>query len=280
MSIYLRWILESRCPPELPIRPSVPYQLSVDGRVALIDVGTTDHPAIWRVPVERLQWALSLCPVTLKRLPRLEGQELKEIRRLRLQLKRSPFLTSEQRRRFVADITELERQSRGAYEPTPRYSLTKSINGEDVPIHRLFVDARPGDGVTALDGDYLNFDVMKVRITIEPVPIGGVAVGKYRRPPAVESQEFDIPNLVVNASDEKSQRAFEKEMLQTKETLQGDVDETPLKVQPNATWRAGCFGQVVNAGKFDPLSKDDSVPVAHIGRESLEGLEATKKRKK
>lgn len=133
-------------------------------------------------------------------------------------------------------------------------------------VHRLFLDAELNDEVEAVDGDFTNFTTVTVRVIVEPVIADGLTVAKGDRPPSVESEEVTVPNLYVVNSDE-SQKNFEESMLQVKRTKYGDI-ENHLPIQPNADLgaRAMCYGQVVDAGTFEPLTADDPVPAGYVGR--------------
>jgi hypothetical protein len=266
-SQYLMWMRESRCPLEVKTSPGPEggFQYVINGDVALISVGDAEHQAVWRVPAERLQWALSLYPVSLRRLPALESDEARQLRLLKRKVKREmPFLTQGQREIFQRQIQGLENSQRQAYEPAPRFVLNKYQDGQEIPVHRLFLDAQRKDEVEAVDGDFLNFTTTRVRVTAAPVSTAGVAVAKGGRPPATYSTEVVVPNLYIMHSDQ-SQSDFEDSLLQVKSTAQDDID-THLKIQPNATWAAGCHGRIVDAGRFDPLTPGDAVPHDYVGR--------------
>lgn len=259
---HLEWLRESLCPLEVN-QAKDGFKYIVNGGVALIAVGDESCPAVWRVPVEKLSWALSLYPVSLKKLPAVESAERAEIRRLKRQVRREmPFLTLAQRCQFEAAIAELEQVDRRAFSPAPRYSLIKYINGQEIPVHRLYLDAGPGDEVFAVDDDFLNFGMASVTVTVEPALAEGL-VGSRSCGPSVSSR-IEIPNLQIVNSDVRQQE-FEDGMFQVKVTPQGDID-SHLKIQPNARWRAGDCGTVTDCGKFEPLTPDDAVPNDYVGR--------------
>ena len=56
-SKYLMWVRESRCPLEVKSLKGG-FQFTVNGDVALISVGDADHPAVWRVPLNHLEWGV------------------------------------------------------------------------------------------------------------------------------------------------------------------------------------------------------------------------------
>lgn len=264
---YLMWMRESRCPIEIEVEPKSGFEYIVNGDTALISVGDTEHPAVWRVPASHLDWALSLYPVTLKKLPSLEPPERREIRRLKRQLRtRMPFLTPEQRSVFEQSIKELESAQGRAYSAVPRYRLLKSIEGQEIPVHRLFLDAQRNDGVEAVDGDFLNFTTAKVRVTATPVDTGGTAVAKGDRAPSAWSEEVVVPNLYVVPCD-KSQKDFEESFLQVKMTPYGEP-RTSLKIQPNSKWLAGVDGHIADCGPSAPVTSDEAKDAGLAGFEA------------
>jgi hypothetical protein len=275
---YLLWMRESRCPLEVKTSTGSEggFQYVVNGDVALIEIASdTDH-AVWRVPASRLEWALALYPVGLRRLPPLESNEARQLRLLRRRVKREmQYLTQAQRQAFERKIQGLEESCRKAYEPAPRFMLVKYQDGQEIPLHRLFIDAQRNDEVEAVDGDFLNFTTATIRVTVEPVTVDGLTIVKGNRPPSAWSEELVVPNIYISDSDQ-SQKDFEDAFLQVKRTAQGDID-THLQIQPNAIWRAGCHGLVVDAGKFDPISEDDVVPVDYVGRGGTSSKDGTKK---
>ena len=260
---HLEWMRESFCPLEVTLAKDG-FQYIINGGVALIAVGDEFAPAVWRVPVEKLTWALSMYPVCLKKLPELESPERAQIRRLKRQVRREmPFLTPAQRDQFDHAIVELDQADRRAFPPVPRYSLVKYVNGQETSVHRLFVDAEWGDEVLAVDDDFLNFGLASVTVTVEPVAAEGL-LGRGRALGLPHVSRVEIPNLQIVNSD-NAQQEFEERIFQIKMTPRGDIDDR-LKIQPNAAWQAGCHGQVVDCGTFDPLTPEDAVPHDHVGR--------------
>jgi hypothetical protein len=212
MSTYLMWMRESKCRPEV-VAPRDGFRYTVNGGVALIDVGTPEQPAVWQVPVERLDWALSMYPVRLKELPPLENMTLKAHRRLQRKLQRDGrFLAEVGRQELEQEIDSLQQQAERDYAPTPRYELVKSVNGTDVPLHRLYLDAGRYDEVEALDGDFLNYTDTTVRVTMTLKAENGIAIRKGDQP-VLSVEELSLPNLRVTNSWTQ-QRVFEDEMAQ------------------------------------------------------------------
>jgi hypothetical protein len=257
---YLAWVREGRCPLKVKTSSNIDtpegFQYVVNGETALVSVGDAGTFAVWRIPVSCLEWALNLHPVSLKKLPPVESPEQAEIRRLKRRIRtRRPFLTPGQLSALEQKIERLEAADRRAYAPVPRYQLVKYADGREIPVHRLYLDAGVGDEIDAVDGDFLNFTTTKVRVTVEPVVESGLTVAKGMTRPKTWSEEITVQNLqITNNAD--AQKGFEESHLQVKTTPQGDID-THLPIQPNATWRAGRFGQVVDAGKFDPLTPEE-----------------------
>jgi hypothetical protein len=250
---YLAWVREGRCSLEVKTDSPEGFQYVVNGNVALISVGDAGTFAVWRVPASSLEWALSLHPVKLRKLPPVESPEAVEIRRLKRRIKtRRPFLIPGQLSALEQKIARLEAADRRAYAPVPRYQLVKYVDGREIPVHRLYLDAGAADEVDTVDGDFLNFTTTRVRVTVEPVVESGLTIAKGTTRPKTWSEEVTVQNLqITNNAD--AQKGFEESQLQVKMTPQGDID-THLPIQPNATWRAGRFGRVVDAGKFDPLT--------------------------
>jgi hypothetical protein len=259
---YLEWMQEHRCPAEPSTQPDGSpegFEYTVNGDTALIAVGDENEHAVWKIPIAHLEWALSLYPVTLKRLPPLESPQLKEIRRIRLKLTRSPLplFSAAQRTAFLDEIAELEAEASRNFDPSPRYCLIKSISNEQREIHRVFLGVDACCEVQAVNDDFLDFTFVPYRVTIAPVPMSGVAVGKYRRPPQVEvERDVMIPNLQIVNSD-KAQEDFRKSHLQVKLTPYGDIKMT-LPVQPNSKWATGVCGHVTDCGSSDPVTPEEA----------------------
>ena len=256
---YLLWMRELKCPLEVikPTASTAGFAYTVNGGTALIDVSSSDHPAVWRVPVSRLQWALSMYPVSLKRLPALESETMKQIRKLKRQFKnKMPFLTPAQREDFLKELSQLESMSPVDTSPH-RYMLIKYKDGRETPVHRLYLDAGPNDEVDCIDGDYLNFGMTKVRVTVEPVVTSGFAIAKGNRQPKAWEQEVAVQNFLITNNPDM-QKDFENSFLQVKTTPQGDI-KTSLRIQSNADLgkRTGVNGRVMDCGDFDPLTPDE-----------------------
>ncbi len=199
-----------------------------------------------------LEWALSLSPVTLRRLPDLESPEANEIRKLKRRAKSLPS----QYAVFAQEIEELEAAQSRAYPPVPRYRLVKYQDGEETPVHRLFVNAGIGDEVEAVDGDYLNFTTTKIDVTVRLLPNPKARAN----PELVWSEAKTVQNLrIVNNTE--AQQKFEQAVLQVKYTPQGDI-KTTLPVQPNADLgvRTGVEGgRVADCGVHRPLNAEERV---------------------
>ena len=251
---HLAWMQESRCP--LEVTRVNGFRYVINGDTALIEVGDIEHPCVWRVPVPRLQWALSMFPVAVKQLPALESEQTKQIRKLKRQFKcKMPYLTPDQRDAFVRDLEELEAMS-PKDTSAPRYVLIKYQDGRETPVHRLYLDAGPNDEVDAVDGDFLNFGTTKVRVTVEPVPVKGLAIAKGNQPPSW-THECEVPNLQI-VNSEEAQRDFEANHLQIRLTAHGDIKEASPKILPNAFW---------TDAKFQPLTPSE---IEVLGRGNVE----------
>jgi hypothetical protein len=138
-------------------------------------------------------------------------------------------------------IEDLEQKITRDYEPLKRYMLVKSIDAREVALHRLYVkefldptlrDGSSGDIVEAIDGDLCNFATASLRVRIESVSDKGLAVRAGKRPLLVEEIQI-VPNLQVVKS-ERTQTKFEDTMLQHRENVQGDLDESLLRILPNS----------------------------------------------
>jgi len=231
VSRYLSWLKESKLPPEV-ITPHQreAFQYTVNGDVALIKIVDGDNVAIWKIPVDKLDWALSLYPVFLKRLPDLESDDGRQRRCLETRL-RKKGLSAARRQEIESKISELRQPK--TFSPVPRFMLLKYVNGSQRFVHHMFLDAGPGDIVESINGDYLDFTSVSISVTSKIVTQGGVGVRKGDRP-IEESEEVTLPNLYVIRSD-VSQRNFEQSMLRMKFTVQGDPDTRPLRVLPNGS---------------------------------------------
>ena len=157
---------------------------------------------------------------------------------------------------------------RGAGTPdlAPISTLEEIIEGQEIPVHRLFLDAQRNDGVEAVDGDFLNFTTAKVRVTATPVDTGGTAVAKGDRAPSAWSEEVVVPNLYVVPCD-KSQKDFEESFLQVKMTPYGEP-RTSLKIQPNSKWLAGVDGHIADCGPSAPVTSDEAKDAGLAGFEA------------
>ena len=259
-AFYLMWMRESKLQLEIE-KAEDGFRYVINGETALIEVTDGGDHVVWRVPVTKLEWALSMYPVSLKRLPDLEPPEKAQCRRLRLQLKkRLPFLTPEQRQVIENKIDQLRAMDQRAFAPVPRFMLLKYINGSQVAVHRLFVDAGPDDEVAAVDDDFTNFTTTTLVTTFEAKECPVVPYPAYQT-------ETVVQNLQITNNAE-AQKKFEDAFLQTKQTQQGDIDESPLRVQPNADFgrRTGIEGGLTaDCGRFIPLSEEEITAVGLQG---------------
>jgi hypothetical protein len=290
---------ESRVPCEVAPKKfdDFQYEVSADGTTALIPVGDDSVHGIWKIPIAQLGWAREMMPVFLKRLPDLEPVEVARQRQIRHQSRyMKAKLTVEQRQSFEKELSELDEQIARRYTPVPRYCLMKWTERRDIPVHRLYVTSDDAADVEAIDGDYLNFCPVKVRIILGPVPDkDGIAGGRGE---TVESI-IEVSNLQIvrMAEDHRQehQTKFEDRMLQFKYSPQGDISTTPLRVMPN--WdlgkRTGCHGLlegdapvIIDCGKSAPATLDerrdlgliDSARCGRVGRARDKEADAIRRR--
>lgn len=240
--VYLH-ISELKLPPET-VKPHQRegFTYAINNGVALIDVANdTDH-AVWRVPLDKLPWALSMYPVSLQRLPALEPVEAAQIRKLKWQLKtRRPFMTPKQLQILEEDIKSLTALEKRLYPPVPRYQLLKYLDGGVIPVHRIYLDAGRDDQIKTVDGNFLNFATASYTRVEQPIVQDGLVVAK-RRQPGVWSDLVTLPNLYI-ANSPAEQKDFEDKFLQAKlitwdGVMTNEIDVGPLRVQPNADYLA------------------------------------------
>jgi hypothetical protein len=257
-SRYLDWVRESKLPPEV-VAPHqrAGFHYVINGGIALIEIIDGSDRALWKVPVDKLDWALSQSPAFLRKLPPLEPQEAMQRRRLETRLRRKDLSTA-QRQEIEFQIAKLRADEQRTFAPVPRFMLLKYSEGSQLLVHHLFLKTGPGDIVESVNGDFLDFTTVTLRVTSKVVTEAGLGVRKGNRP-VEETEEITLPNLYLVASD-VSQRNFEQSMLQIKINQQGDIDQSPLRVLPNATWDAGFYGKVEDAGESEPLTSADAVP--------------------
>jgi len=283
LSGFLCFIQERFLPLET-VSPSIEgFKYIANGNVALIDVGDEKRPAVWRVPVERLDWALSMYPVHVCELPPLEHPNAIAIRQKKREYEQ--YRSSQERKLLLDSIRELEDEMNRDYPPVPRYELRKYVDGRDVPLHRLFVDAGEFDQIEAVDGDLLNYGTTTVRVEYTVAVKNGFGVRRGNRP-IVETVEDVVPNLrVINNPD--LQARWEENFFQYKMTVQGDVDERPPRVYVNADWKAGANEKVVTLNARDkrlaakdakveePMAAPEMVPevTPEVGQQGLKDAE-------
>jgi hypothetical protein len=223
----------------------------VNGDVALIEVANEDEHAVWRVPASALEWALSLFPITLRRLPDLESPEAYEIRKLKRRAKSLPS----QFNVFAQEIEFLEEAEARAYPPVPRYRLVKYQDGEEIPVHRLFVNAGPADEVEAVNNNYLDFTTTKITITMSLLP----APKAKGNPDLVWSEEKVIQNLRI-VNNAKAQEDFENAVKQYRYDPSGNI-LTKWTVTPSDLGaRTGVEGgKIEDCGDHKPLTDRERV---------------------
>lgn len=285
---FLYEMQENRVPPEVVPETSdgFEYTISEDGSTALISVGDEKVHAVWCVPVASLDWARAQFPVWLRRLPDLEPPELQRQRAIKHRLRYlGRYMTKDQKGSLQKEVADLDEQVKRAYEPLPRYCLMKSQDGRDVPVHRLFLDADDAE-IEAIDGDFLNFCPVKIRVTLEPVVDDGIAGGRG----VAETSVVEVSNLQIVKSSEEKQEKFERGFLQFKRNSKGELvapvafylsegmvrsdngqagHSNGLTVRPNADLGQVCNtaeGRFENAGKFAPVRPSEEYAPERFGR--------------
>jgi hypothetical protein len=254
---YLDWIQERHLPLNItPANGRFRFEPAEHGETALVDVGSDENPAVLRIPQARLEWLQGLYPCTLRQLPVLEGYFAEKLRREKARLRRDRWMlvpkSREMLERLIAGLEELEQRERQR-TPIPRYQLTKSIDGREVGVHRLFMNAGPNDEVGCRNDNYLDYGKVESRIVVKPAGYLSEDLAwkcGLQEEPRVEL----IDNLYIVKNADRQDR-FEDSMLQTKQTLQGDVNESPLKVQPNvnAGWSVGVDGKIEDLTEQDVI---------------------------
>jgi hypothetical protein len=255
LSGFLFFVQERHLPLEIVSPAKEGFKYTVNGDVALIDVGSEERPAVWRVPASRLDWALGQYPVHVVELPPLEHPNLIRIRQLKRNYRQ--YRSPQERKLLLDSIQGLEDEIARDYPPVPRYELRKYVDGRDVPVHRLFMDAGELDQIEAVNGDLLNYGTATVRVEYTIAIKDGFGVRRGDRP-VVETIDEVVPNLRV-VNNPILQAKWEADFFQYKMTLQGDIDERPPRVYVNADWTAGANGKVVTLNARDKrLAKRDA----------------------
>ena len=283
------WLLEHMKESKVPPETDAPFNYEVNGDLALIDLGV----CVWKVPTKDLIWAKAMFPVYVRELPPLESPELAEARSLKARLL-GCRLGFNERRAFQKTFDELEAQiASGDIRKMPhRYGVFKKVDGQEVPVARLFLRADIVEEVEALDGDLTNFGFVPASTVARPIYHDGVAVvpgsADPKNPIRVTSNGL-VPNLYVvqecsvnprhlrTVPSEKfdetvPQEEFERNFLPIKLDSNGQplhpyatgtdgelILATNKKTPSNADLgTTGCFGQVVDAGRFKPLSVSEA----------------------
>ena len=188
--------------PESP--DAEPFSYVQNGDVALISVG----PAVWKVPMTRLDFVRSVWPVFARELPALEPPERRKIRDLKAQLKAQSWKMLPAMRTQIQD--EIKRwegilQRSETLNPVARYGMFKSVNGSEVAVHRRYLNAGRFEDVSAMDGDLTNFCPVKFRVTAEPLFFSDAAIipgnANPRCPERLEQDVF-VPNLYIVQSED------------------------------------------------------------------------------
>jgi hypothetical protein len=280
---YLSDMQESHLQPEVTPTPhdDFPHEISADGTTALIKVGEGEVHGIWKIPVSQLPWARTVMPVFLKKLPDLEPVEVTRQRSIRHQARyMKAKLSVEQLKGFEKELKDLDAQVARLYTPVARYELMKRTPRKDIAVHRLYVGASDDAEVEvkAVDGDFLNFCPVQIRVTLEPVVKDGIAGGRGE----TETRIVEMSNIQIVPRSEEQQQKFEKGMFQIKHNDHGELvspyasdgqggvvrtgngqrgHSSGLGINPN--WDLGKRtgvegGRVEDCGKSAPLTKDES----------------------
>jgi hypothetical protein len=255
-AIFLAWMQESKLRPVEKAKDGFHYH--INGDVALISVTSGDDHAVWRIPVSRLEWALSMYPVSLKRLPELESHNAAKIRQLKAKVKRER--SSSKRAGLENDITKLEVAEQREYPPVPRYMLIKNADAQEFEVHRIYTNAGDNDQIKPVDDDFMNFATTRVRFIFEATNCPVVPYPTFQTEVAVQNLQ------IINNAD--AQQDFEKSFLQVKETPHGDI-KTSLAVRANADLgrRTGVNGFIQDCGGFVPLSHGEIIDLGLVGGE-------------
>lgn len=267
---FLEWMVESKLPPEVTPAESDDFEYTVNGDVVLIPVGDETAHGVWKLPLSQLSWARSMFPVFLKQLPDLEPVELLRQREIKHRLRYlRKYLTQEQLASLKKEIDDLDARAAECYKPVPRYCLMKSTPKRDVAVHRLFIAATEDDEVTAVNGDFLNFYTVKIRMTLEPVIQNGVCAAQRSEP---VTREITVNNLQIVPMSAEHQEKFEAGHLQYKATPQGDISERTLRLLPNADLgkRTGVNGRVEDCGRMAPLSAEEQYAPERFTRKPVQ----------
>jgi hypothetical protein len=135
-----------------------------------------------------------------------------------------------------------------------RYALYKSMDGVEVAVHRLYLQAGPEEQIHAFDGDLTNFCDVKVRYEVErnfglTPPQQTILAQQYAESTC---HNLYLSNSTDNPSYARAQTDFERDCL----VMVGDVSRIKRRpIEPNADLaaRAGTPYGVQRTGRFAPL---------------------------
>ena len=102
-----------------------------------------------------------------------------------------------------------------------RYAVYKSVDGRDVPVHQIYLNAEKGEEIAASDGDFMNYCKVKARVTVKPVFSDGVACLPGNVSPVNEQTRLESERMV---------RIFTSSRLPTIRTQNATVRKTLIKV--------------------------------------------------
>jgi hypothetical protein len=266
-----------------------PFEYHINGAIALISLtNAAGDSVVWKIPADRLDWAKNIAPVYLNKLAPLEPSEAGELRRLKVKQKRTNiFKNMAEREASENEVARLTRVvERLKSSPTPqRYSIMKTVDGKEVQVHRLFLNAGLAEEVIANDGDFTNYTSLPVRTITTPTYCDGVRYEPDLKAPRQTTTDVDffsnlelVPHFVVPIA--KSQEKFEKSMLSIKFTPHGDIDDR-LPTLPNADLgrRTGVGGGFVNdCGKSASVTEKERQGIDEAEVKTIRDLWLNKKR--
>jgi hypothetical protein len=202
------------------------------GDTLLIKVAHPDGAVIWKIPAKDAEFVKNALPVFAKALPPLEPFEAAELRSLQNKRRRDRWrLKPAERETLEREIENakavLERAK--SREPIPRYGIYKTIEGRDVGVHRLYLNAREDEQASAFDGDMTNFCAVPLRYKVQRN--FGLTEHQQKKLAPVY-RETRVPNLFIlssesNPSHARMQSDFERNV------ILADDPEQAANVRPN-----------------------------------------------
>jgi hypothetical protein len=212
------------------------------GYTLLIKVGD----AVWKIPARDEQFVRDVLPIFAKALPPLKPVEADELRTLQKKLSRDRWrLKPADREALERDIEDAKARLERAKtrEPIPRYGIYKTIEGRDVGVHRLYLNAQEDEQVSAFDGDLTNFGTVPLRYEVKRN--FGLTEHQQKKLAPVYRETL-VPNLYTVSSDsnpshERMQSDFERNIILATDPEQAAnvrPNDTPTPISPRLR-RAG-----------------------------------------